>query len=199
MKLKAGLSLSGLVLYGTACALLWPHARDASIALAARDSPVAFPDIQLKATLRNNPSVIESNIEAALAAHDSDLTLSFVSPVEEKNILLTNELTQRVNKAVAEQHSPSHLSKRFATGLITGSADDVASLSGTVAGDLFVVGDIRDVVRESKQVMGEATDRLVLGLASAGLAVTAATWATANFASANLALELPLAVGATQG
>ena len=60
---------------------------------------------------------------------------------------------------------------------MTGNADDVASLSGTVAGDLFVFGDIRDVVREGKHLaMGEDTDRLVLGLATAGLAVTAATY-----------------------
>ena len=38
-------------------------------------------------------------------------------------------------------------------------------------------GDIRDVVREGKHLaMGEDTDHLVLGLATAGLAVTAATY-----------------------
>jgi hypothetical protein len=60
---------------------------------------------------------------------------------------------------------------------VTGNSDDVASLSGTVAGDLFVFGDIRDVVREGKHLaMGEDTDHLILGLATAGLAVTAATY-----------------------
>ncbi|HKH00517.1 MAG TPA: hypothetical protein VKB08_07340, partial [Bradyrhizobium sp.] len=49
--------------------------------------------------------------------------------------------------------------------------------SGTVAGDLFVFGDIRDVIREGKHLaMGEDTDRLILGLATVGLAVTAATY-----------------------
>src|SRR5205807_3421574 len=44
-------------------------------------------------------------------------------------------------------------------------------------GDLFVFGDIRDVVRESKHLaMGEDTDHLILGLAAAGLAVTAAAY-----------------------
>jgi hypothetical protein len=82
-----------------------------------------------------------------------------------------------VSDAADEQNSSSHFAKRFAVGLVTGNADDAASLSGTVAGDLFVFGDIRDVVRESKHlVMGEDTDRLVLGLATAGLAVTAATY-----------------------
>ena len=66
----------------------------------------------------------------------------------------------------------------------TGNADDVASLSGTVAGDLFVFGDIRDVVREGKHLaMGEDTDRLVLGLATAGLAVTAATYVSVGGAA----------------
>ena len=67
---------------------------------------------------------------------------------------------------------------------MTGNADDVASLSGTVAGDLFVFGDIRDVVRESKHLaMGEEADRLVLGLATAGLAVTAATYVSVGGAA----------------
>ena len=74
---------------------------------------------------------------------------------------------------------------------MTGEADDVASLSGTVAGDLFVFGDIRDVVREGKHLaMGEDTDHLILGLATAGLAVTAATYVSVGGA-------LPLRAGLT--
>jgi hypothetical protein len=47
-----------------------------------------------------------------------------------------------------------------------------------------VFGDIRDVVRESKHlVMGEDTDRLILGLATAGLAVTAATYVSVGGAA----------------
>ena len=90
----------------------------------------------------------------------------------------------RVSDALTEENSTSHFAKRFATGLVTGNADDVASLSGTVAGDLFVIGDVRDVVREGKHLaMGEDTDRLVLGLAAAGLAVTAATYVSVGGAA----------------
>ena len=121
--------------------------------------------------------IVTENIEAALAANDADLAGSFVDLAKAKNISLDDALLQRVSEAVAEANSSSHFAKRFATGLVTGNADDVASLSGTVAGDLFVFGDIRDVVREGKHLaMGEDTDRLVLGLATAGLAVTAATY-----------------------
>src|SRR6266404_384196 len=176
-RLRLGSALACMTLCAVACALLWPRARDAGAILAAQDDPAQLSDIQLDSALRNNQAVVAENIEAALAADDADLAFSFVDLARDKNISVSDELSLRVSNAVAEQNSTSHFAKRFATGLVTGDADDVASLSGTVAGDLFVFGDIRDVVREGKHLaMGEDTDRLILGLATAGLAVTAATY-----------------------
>ena len=162
---------------GAALAGIWPHARQAGAILAAQDDPAELSDLQVSSALRNNQNIVAGQIEAALAAHDTGLAASFVDLAKSKNISLADDLVQRVNEAVAEENTTSHFARRFATGLVTGNADDAGSLSGTVAGDLFVFGDIRDVVRESKHlVMGEDTDRLVLGLATAGLAVTAATY-----------------------
>lgn len=76
------------------------------------------------------------------------------------------------------------MAKRFFTGLVTGNADDGASLSGTVAGDLSAFGDVRDIIREGKHLaMGEDTDRLLLGLAATGLVVTAATFVSVGGAA----------------
>jgi hypothetical protein len=76
------------------------------------------------------------------------------------------------------------MAKRFFIGLVTGNADDGASLSGTVAGDLSAFGDVRDIMREGKHLaMGEQTDRLLLGLAATGLAVTAATFVSVGGAA----------------
>src|ERR1700681_244959 len=174
---RIGSALVGTAVCAVACALLWPHARDAGAILAAQDDPAALSDLQLNSALRDNRPIIAGNIEAALAANDADLANSFVELAREKDIPVADELSRRVSEAVTEENSSSHFAKRFATGLVTGDADDVGSLSGTVAGDLLVFGDIRDVVREGKHLaMGEETDRLVLGLAAAGLAVTAATY-----------------------
>jgi hypothetical protein len=174
---RIGSALAATAVCTVACALLWPHARDAGAVLAAQDDPASLADLQLNSALRNNQALVEQNIEAALAANDADLADSFVELAREKNIAVAEDLSRRVSEAVAEQNSSAHFAKRFATGLVTGNADDVASLSGTIAGDLFVFGDIRDVVREGKHLaMGEDTDRLILGLAAAGLAVTAATY-----------------------
>ncbi|WLA86481.1 hypothetical protein [Bradyrhizobium elkanii] len=176
-RVRVSLAVVGVAASAAVGAAIWPHARDAGTVLAVRDDPAALADIRLNSVLRNNPALISVNIEAALASGDADLAMSFVELAGEKNIALGDDLTKRVDDARAEQSSTMHFAKGFATGLVTGNADDVASLSGTVAGDLFVFGDVRDVVREGKHlVMGEDTDQLVLGLAAAGLAVTAATY-----------------------
>ncbi len=174
---RTGSAFAGLALCALACVLLWPHARNAFAVLAAQDEPAELADAQLDSALSNDPGLIERQIEAALAANDADLAGSFAELAKAKHVALPEELSERVSEAVREENSTPRIAKRFAGGLITGNADDFASLSGTIAGDLFVFGDIRDVVREGKHLaMGEDTDRLVLGLAATGLAVTAATY-----------------------
>jgi hypothetical protein len=178
---RIGSAFGGMALCALACALLWPHARQAAAMLAAQDDPVEISDIQLKSAQRNDQTLFANNIEAALAEGDADLAHSFVELAKDRNVALPEALSRRVGDAVAEQNSAAQYVKRFATGLVTGTAEDVASLSGTVAGDLLVFGDIRDAVREGKHlVMGEDADRLLLGLATAGLAVTAATYVSAG-------------------
>jgi hypothetical protein len=177
MWLRIGAAITAMTGCAAACVLLWPHARDAGAILTAQGDPVQLSDLQLNSALRNDPGLIAQNIEAALAANDAELAKSFVDVADAKSIPVSEDLSRRVADAVAQENSTSHFVSRFVTGLVTGTADDIASLSGTVAGDLFVFGDIRDVVREGKHLaMGEGTDRLVLGLAAAGLAVTAATY-----------------------
>lgn len=152
--------------------------------MAAQDDPARLSELQVASVLQTDPARITSGIKDALEAGDPDLAESFVALARDHQVALDDTLVQRVSDAAAAEKAPASVAKRFATGLVTGQADDVASLSGTVAGDLFVFGDIRDAVREGKHlVMGEETDRLVLGLAAAGLAVTAATYASAGTAA----------------
>lgn len=185
MKLRGVFSaLVGVAICGALLAAIGPHAREAGRTLAAQDDPATLSDLQINSALRNNPALVDNNVEAALRSGDADLADSFVQLARDNDVAVDDDTSRRVSDALAEENSSSHFARRFATGLITGTADDVASLSGTIAGDLFVFGDIRDVVRESKHlVMGEETDRLILGLATAGLAVTAATYVSVGGAT----------------
>ena len=177
MRYRLDTALTGVAVCATIGLLMLPQARDVGRVLAAQDDPVALADAQVDATLRTDPRALDRQIEEALAAGDADLANSFVELANDKQVVLPPELSKRVADALAEQNSPSTLATKFATGLVTGVADDVPSMTGTVAGDLFVFGDIRDLVREGKHLaMGEDTDHLILGLAAAGLAVTAATY-----------------------
>ena len=176
--------LGGVAVCAIAFALLLPQARRAGAILAAQDDPVQLSDVQLDVTLRERPAVITENIEAALASGDADLAQSLVTLASDKNVSLPGDLTRRVAEASADQQSSGQMARQFARGFVTGNVEDAASLGGTVAGDLTVFGDVRDVLREGKHwVSGEETDRLVLGLATAGIAVTAATYVTVGGAA----------------
>lgn len=183
---RIGMALAAATGSAVAFAVLLPHAREAGALLLAQDDPVQLSDIQIGSALRNNDAaigqgIVGQGIAQALDANDADLAKSFTDLARDRNIQVPSDVSARVDAAVADENSTSSMAKRFATGLVTGEADDVASLSGTVAGDLFVFGDIRDVVREGKRLaMGENADQLVLGLASLGLAVTAASYVSAG-------------------
>jgi hypothetical protein len=170
-------ALVAIAVSSAALAVVWPHARESGAMLAAQDDPAKLSDIRVNSVLQGSQNIVADQIEAALAGHDAGLAQSFVDLAEAKHIALAEDLRARVSEATAEASSVSHFARRFAVGLVTGDADDAGSLSGTVAGDLLVLGDVRDAVREGKHmILGQDTDRLVLGLATAGLAVTVATY-----------------------
>jgi hypothetical protein len=169
-------AVAGIVAFAAVLAEVWPHARGAAEILWAQNDPAALSDARLK-NERPTSDLIVRQIDDALVANDAGLAQSFVDLARANDIFVPESVVARVSHAVSEEDSASHLTGRFASGLFYGEANDLASLGGTVAGDLFVFGDVRDVVREGKRAaMGEEPDRLVLGLAAAGIAVTAATY-----------------------
>lgn len=181
---RIGWALAGAIASAAAFAVLWPHARDAAALLQAQDDPAQLSDLRVDSALRNNDAVIGQGVVQALEANDADLAKSFADLAQDKGIKLPPGVTERVDAAVADENSTVRTAGRFAAGFVTGEVNDMASLSGTVAGDLFVYGDIRDVVREGKRLaMGENADQLVLGLASVGLVVTAATYVSVGGAT----------------
>src|SRR3979490_573052 len=55
MRLRIGSAITAMAGCAVACALLWPHARDAGPVLAPQDDPAALSDLQLNSALRNTP------------------------------------------------------------------------------------------------------------------------------------------------
>jgi hypothetical protein len=147
--------------------------------LAAAYDPVKISDRALDRTF--NRDVAQRDIGAALASGDLDLAQSFVALAADRNLAIDPALATKVEDASAQQSSVADTAGRFVHGLWTGEPSDLASLAGTAFGDLFVFGDIRDAAREgTRYLLGERYDPWILGLAGVGIAITAATYATAG-------------------
>jgi hypothetical protein len=178
---RAQMRIKLLVVAAALCAVaglaLLPRAIEAESLLVIQDDPVELADKQLSRTFDATGATRE--IEAALAAHDTDLARSFVELARERNVSLDPALVSKVEAAQAAADTTSSKATAFARGFISGEPDDMVSLAGTALGDLFVFGDIRDAVREgARWAAGEKVDQLVLGLSCVGLAITAGTYAT---------------------
>lgn len=157
----------------------WPQMRLAAALFTAHDDPAVLSDLTLSAT---GMVVSPADVEAALAADDVDLARSFVDLAASRQTVLPAGTLAAVEAAEADGMRRTAL--QFANGLVTGEISDGASLTGTLAGDLFVFGDIRDLVRQGHHLAtGAEVDPVIVGLAGAGLAVTAATYVSAGGAA----------------
>src|SRR5260370_27092970 len=185
----------GLALVGDRVALFTvPAGSEAETVVSLKDDPPALADHMLD--LSFDATVAKREIEAALGAGDADLAVSFLDLARDRNVAVDPGLADQVEAAKAAAASAGHAVASFAQGLVTGEPADVAGLAGTAVGDLFVFGDIRDALREGTRLAtGQPTDELIIGLACAGLAITAGTYATAG-AGAPVRLGLPLAKAA---
>ena len=193
-ELRLGPPLAAVVACAIVALLTVPAGLEAGTLVSLRDDPAALADHML--FLSFDAGVAKREIEAALAAGDADLAGSFLDLARDRNVALDPGLADQVQAAKATAARASHAVGSFAQGLVTGEPADMAGLAGTAVGDLFVFGDIRDALREGTRLAtGQPTDELILGLAGAGLAITAGTYATAG-AGAPVRLGLSLAKAA---
>jgi hypothetical protein len=185
---------------GLAFAAVWtlPRGIDAGRALAARDDPARLVDLALER--RFDAAVAQREIRAALAASDPELAQSLIELARERAVTIDPALAAEVDADMQAFASFGSTAWRFARGFVAGNPDDMASLAGTAAGDLLVIGDVRDAAREGLHLLrGEDANRLVLGLSLGGLAVTAGTFATVGLAApARAGVSLVKAAGKTE-
>ena len=148
--------------------------------LSAADDPVQISDQALDRSF--DRGVAEREIGAALASGDIDLAQSFVALAADRGVSIDPAVAAKVKDASVKRSSAANTAGRFVHGLWSGEPTDLASLAGTAFGDLFVFGDIRDAAREGTHyLVGKHYDPWIFGLAGVGIAITAATYATAGF------------------
>jgi len=175
--MKVYLPMFTALAFAASTTAILPQAREAAKLLYARDDPAQLADYAVDKVL--SAPVAAREIGQALAKNDAELAASFLDLARERGITIDPALAARVETANSSTMQAKHAVLRFTEGFVTGAPDDLAGLAGTATGDLFVFGDVRDAVREGIHLArGEQADELILGLACAGIAITAGTYAT---------------------
>jgi hypothetical protein len=143
--------------------------------LAAADDPVALSELRLTRAL--SAPRLDAEIESAIAARDSGLADSLIALASERGFPVLTEQQRRlqalkdgaVTQAVAD----------FGHGFVAGDRESGAAFAGALVGDVTGYGDLRDLALEGRKWLGgEGADPTVLAIAAAGLAISAATWAS---------------------
>ncbi len=84
-------------------------------------------------------------------------------------------LESELRETRAQQSSWLRKARDVGVGAITGTGDSLESLIGAVATDLFIVGDVRDLlIQGSKQVIDGDSDEVILALSAIGVVTTLA-------------------------
>lgn len=141
--------------------------------IAAQDDAARLADLQLGGVL--NAARVDAEIRAALADDDGELAQSFLELADSRQVPVDDKLRAQV--ALAGGALP-RTARDFGLGLVTGQVDSQASLAGSIAGDLTVWGDVRDLGRQGfNWLKGEPVDEVMVALAGAGIVATGATYA----------------------
>src|SRR5215470_9860155 len=198
--LRLNIALGFGLAWGLGALAAWtlPPAIEAGRTLVARDDPVQLSDLALERGF--DAGTAEREIRAALAADDPELAQSFIELGRERAIAIDPALVAKAEADMEVWSSFGSTAWRFTRGFFVGNPDDMASLAGTAAGDLLVIGDVRDAAREGlRMARGEEPNRLVLGLSLGGLAVTAGTFASFGLAApARAGLSVVKAAGKSE-
>ncbi|MBO1022699.1 hypothetical protein IPV08_22315 [Methylobacterium sp. SD274] len=168
-----GLALA-IVLLAISGTPLLPRARQAVLLLQAAEEPTALTALQLSALLTSDR--IAAEIDGAVAAGDEELARSLLAVADEHGVEAAPD--RRAAVTAVDDGSAYRSLRAFTQGAVSGQADGAAALAGVLLADASGVGDLRDILREGAACLqDQPCDRIILGLASVGLAATAATWA----------------------
>jgi hypothetical protein len=163
-------------------AWIWPQARTAGEWLLAAEDPPALATLGVESLLTSER--LASDLAAALDAEDLDLADSFVALAASQSITVPTVLMERYAALSTPSASLARGARDFVMGAITGDVSTDAGLTGSVAGDLTGIGDIRDLLAQGRKLLnGEEADAVVTGIAAAGLVITGATIASLGTAS----------------
>ncbi|MCJ2048376.1 hypothetical protein [Methylobacterium sp. J-070] len=155
--------------------LILPRVAMSIALLRAQDDPVQLAELRLPAVATRDRFATE--IDDALRQGDGDLVASFLDLADAQGIGIDPERRKRAEAAMGAPGRNAR--KDFTDGFASGNSNSWFGTAGSFAADLVGVGDLRDLWQEgNKLYRGEPYDTFVLGLSTAGVALTGVTVAS---------------------
>lgn len=188
----AGMLLLLAALTATGVTIL-PQGITSAALLRGADDPLRLSELRLP-TVASEPR-IANEIDEALKQGDVDLARSFLDLAETQNVQVDADRRQQVEASATTVEAGA--GANLLDGFTSGASDTWAGAVGSIASDLVGVSDLRDLWQEgNKLYRGQPYDGFVLGLATAGIALTGATVATLlPSGGASVAAKAPVARG----
>ena len=173
----ASILISFLVALGFIAAgeIILPKAWQSGQLLHDARDPVVQSEAALRVAL--TPQRLRAELVDSLDVDDVDMAGSFIELAQQEHIDVPKELQERYTRQTSTW---SGIRRVILNGFIKGESKGATEMSGVIAADFVGFGDLRDLTTEA---LKPSPDPIVLGLAAAGLTVTALTVATVGGAS----------------
>jgi hypothetical protein len=143
------------------------------------EKKVYYEDVDTALKEKASRGYLEQKILDAIKEDRIDDAVMYQHLAEYLHVKLSDKTLAEIEKHNDLMSQSWRNAKSFASGFISGEADDLAGLSGSIASDMTLVGDIRDLSNEgSKFVSGEPYDKLIFGMAVIGVGLSASQFFT---------------------
>ena len=163
-----------LVIFAVICLwVLWQL--PTSVKAAPEIGLAALPDADLAALAEKHwrdgyRETAISTLQYAVDQAHSDAKSAQTNTGMVQHLALTEQLLKEYKATLSDEASLDGRLLKMGSGAITGNIDSWESMAGSTVADLFIVGDIRDLIVEG--LIAEDSDELILTLSAVGIATT---------------------------
>lgn len=148
-------------------------------------------DIEEELRATATKGYLETKILESIAAKNFDDVVMYQNLANFLHVELSEETLEEIEKHNGWFSKSLRNTQDFSHGFVTGDASNGVAMAGSIASDMTVVGDLRDLSSEgTKFVKDEPYDKVVLGMAAVGVGMTVSQVMTAGSST-------PLKVGAS--
>ncbi len=125
------------------------------------------------------PQFLNEKIESALKSGNIEDAKAYAGIAKRLNIAIKANLAAKIESENSGVKKAIRGVKDFAKGFISGKSTNISSLSGSVASDFTLIGDLRDGYKEGRKYLNNQNyDKFLLGISLVGIALTASEFAT---------------------